>query len=113
MEKIVFFNTKGGTGKTTLCYNFGWYLASKKNKKILFMDFDPQINLVQAFGIQRTTDDKKNMDNLMIDKVTPIVKTKYRLRYSYTFMLETIRSLPKYISAGGEYPRLECSLSLL
>ena len=46
-------------------------------------------------------------------KVTPIVKTKYRLRYSYTFILETVRSLPKYISAGGEYPKLECSLSLL
>ncbi len=30
------------------------------------MDFDPQINLAQAFGIQRT-EDKKNMDNLMID----------------------------------------------
>ena len=66
MEKIVFFNTKGGTGKTTICYNFGWYLAKKRNKKILFMDFDPQINLVQAFGMQRT-EDKKNMDNLMMD----------------------------------------------
>jgi len=46
-------------------------------------------------------------------KVTPIVKTKYRLGYSYTFILETIRSLLKYISAGGQYPRAECSLSLL
>jgi len=45
-----------------------------------------------------------------VDKVTPIVKTKYRLGYSYTFILETIRSLLKYISAGVEYPRAECSL---
>ncbi len=69
MEKIVFFNTKGGTGKTTICYNFGWYLASKKNKRVLFMDFDPQTNLAQAFGIQvaEMAEDKKNMDNLMID----------------------------------------------
>ena len=51
--------------------------------------------------------------NRVIIKVTPIVKTKYQLRYSYTFILETVRSLPKYISAGGEYPKLECSLSLL
>ena len=57
-------------------------------------------------GMDFTTGDYKS-------KVTPIVKTKYRLRYSYTFILETVRSLPKYISAGGEYPRLECSLSLL
>jgi chromosome partitioning protein len=66
MKKMVFFNTKGGTGKTTICYNFGWYLAEKKNKKILFMDFDPQINLVQSFG-REFTEDKKNLDNLMID----------------------------------------------
>jgi chromosome partitioning protein len=58
MKKIVFFNTKGGTGKTTICYNFGWYLAGKKNKRILFMDFDPQINLVQAFN-RKQADDKK------------------------------------------------------
>src|SRR4030065_333462 len=35
MEKIVFFNTKGGTGKTTICYNYGWYLAEKKRNKTL------------------------------------------------------------------------------
>ena len=29
-------------------------------------------------------------------KVTPIVKTKYQLSYSYTFIFETIRSLLKY-----------------
>lgn len=66
MKKVVFFNTKGGTGKTTICYNFGWYMAKKKNKKILFMDFDPQINLVQAFN-RDTVEDGKNLDNLMID----------------------------------------------
>jgi chromosome partitioning protein len=53
MKKIVFFNTKGGTGKTTMCYNYGWYLAEKRNKKVLFMDFDPQINLVQSFDFKQ------------------------------------------------------------
>jgi chromosome partitioning protein len=66
MKKIVFFNTKGGTGKTTICYNFGWYLAKEKNKRILFMDFDPQINLGQAFSIE-LSEDKKNLDNLVVD----------------------------------------------
>jgi len=66
MKKIVFFNTKGGTGKTTICYNFGWYLAREKSKKILFMDFDPQINLAQAFGIEQE-EDKKNLDTLVVD----------------------------------------------
>jgi chromosome partitioning protein len=67
MERIVFFNTKGGTGKTTICYNYGWYLAEKKNKKVLFMDFDPQTNLVQAFG--KESNGKTNLDNLMIDSL--------------------------------------------
>lgn len=49
MKKLVFFNTKGGTGKTTLCYNYGWYLALKRQKRVLFLDFDPQINLVKSF----------------------------------------------------------------
>lgn len=66
MEKVVFFNTKGGTGKTTICYNYGWYLAEKKDKKVLFMDFDPQINLVQALG-KASEESKVNLDNLMID----------------------------------------------
>lgn len=66
MEKVVFFNTKGGTGKTTICYNYGWYLAEKKDKKVLFMDFDPQTNLVQALG-KASDKSKVNLDNLMID----------------------------------------------
>ncbi len=66
MEKVVFFNTKGGTGKTTICYNYGWYLAERKDKKVLFIDFDPQINLVQAFG-KASDDSGINIDNLMID----------------------------------------------
>jgi chromosome partitioning protein len=49
VKKLVFFNTKGGTGKTTLCYNYGWYLALKRQKRVLFLDFDPQINLVKSF----------------------------------------------------------------
>ncbi|MBL7124412.1 MAG: ParA family protein [Actinobacteria bacterium] len=66
MEKVVFFNTKGGTGKTTICYNYGWYLAEKKDKKVLFMDFDPQTNLVQALG-KASDESKVKLDNLMID----------------------------------------------
>lgn len=68
MERIVFFNTKGGTGKTTICYNYGWYLAEKKSKKVLFMDFDPQTNLAQAFG-KDSNEGRANLDNLIIDSL--------------------------------------------
>ncbi|MHA1792178.1 MAG: ParA family protein [Promethearchaeota archaeon] len=45
MGKIVaFINRKGGVGKTTISVNLAGYLSSRYNKKILFIDLDPQIN---------------------------------------------------------------------
>lgn len=43
-KRIVILNHKGGVGKTTLTVNIGWSLA-KQNKKVLFVDTDPQVNL--------------------------------------------------------------------
>lgn len=50
MKIISFTNHKGGTGKTTSTINIGAALA-KSGKKILLIDFDPQSNLTQSFGI--------------------------------------------------------------
>jgi chromosome partitioning protein len=66
MKKVVFFNTKGGTGKTTLCYNYGWYLADKRKKKVLFIDFDPQVNLVKAFPDIPSSALKKGFENFVV-----------------------------------------------
>ena len=67
MKKIVFFNTKGGTGKTTICFNYGWYLAEYHKKKVIFLDFDPQISLVQAFSKKIDVPEGKNLENLIVD----------------------------------------------
>ncbi|WP_249703483.1 ParA family protein [Pediococcus pentosaceus] len=45
---ISFINMKGGVGKTTLCIGLGEYLANYANKKILFVDMDPQFNTTQS-----------------------------------------------------------------
>ncbi|MPU14887.1 AAA family ATPase [Acinetobacter baumannii] len=45
---ISFINMKGGVGKTTLCVSVGEYLAHYKDKRILFVDLDPQFNLTQS-----------------------------------------------------------------
>lgn len=45
---VSFINMKGGVGKTTLCIGIGEYLAHFKNKKILFIDLDPQFNTTQS-----------------------------------------------------------------
>ncbi len=45
---ISFINMKGGVGKTTLCIGIGEYLANFCEKKILFIDLDPQFNTTQS-----------------------------------------------------------------
>lgn len=55
---IGWLNEKGGVGKTTLCFNVGWYLASL-SKKVLFIDLDGQkANLTFFCGV-------KDRDNLL------------------------------------------------
>ncbi|MCS0823176.1 AAA family ATPase [Cytobacillus firmus] len=46
---ISFINMKGGVGKTTLTKEIGYFLATKRNKRMLFIDLDPQSNLTQSF----------------------------------------------------------------
>lgn len=47
MKTITFFNNKGGVGKTTLAVNIAAYLSKRFNKRILFLDVDPQANSTQ------------------------------------------------------------------
>lgn len=50
MGKVIsFINMKGGVGKTTLCIGIGEYIAHKFDKRILYIDLDPQFNTTQTF----------------------------------------------------------------
>lgn len=44
MKQLVFFNNKGGVGKTTFIQHLG-YALERLGKKVLFIDADPQCNL--------------------------------------------------------------------
>src|SRR4051794_36553682 len=46
MQTLVFFNNKGGVGKTTLACNFAHYLAQRE-VRTLVLDLDPQCNTTQ------------------------------------------------------------------
>jgi cellulose biosynthesis protein BcsQ len=44
MKTVVFFNNKGGVGKTSLLYHLGFMFA-ELGKRVIFADYDPQANL--------------------------------------------------------------------
>ncbi len=46
-KSIVFFNNKGGVGKTTLACNISSVLARTHSKRVLVIDCDPQCNATQ------------------------------------------------------------------
>ena len=45
---ISVLNMKGGVGKTTITKEVGYHLATTRNKKVLLIDVDPQLNLTQS-----------------------------------------------------------------
>ena len=48
MKSVVFFNNKGGVGKTTTVYHLAWML-SELGHQVLAVDLDPQSNLSSMF----------------------------------------------------------------
>ncbi len=48
MNTIVFFNNKGGVGKTSLVYHLAWMFA-EMGVKVVAADLDPQANLTSMF----------------------------------------------------------------
>ncbi len=64
---ISFINMKGGVGKSTLCLGIGEYLAHYDNKKILYIDLDPQFNTTQTlmneFDLEEIYMEKYYQDN--------------------------------------------------
>jgi len=77
MKVLAFGTLKGGTGKTTVAYNIGGILAEEK--KVLFIDVDPQSNLSDNAGVDtadqegrtiRDVFDRPNQTNAE-DVITP------------------------------------------
>lgn len=48
MKMLVFFNNKGGVGKTSLVYHLAWMYADL-GLRVLAADYDPQANLTSMF----------------------------------------------------------------
>lgn len=63
---ISFTNQKGGVGKTTTTLSMASAI-SKKGKKVLVIDLDPQSNLTSGLGYDRTTEYLSTYDVLIQD----------------------------------------------
>ncbi len=63
----VFFNFKGGTGKTSLCYQLSAFFALC-GFKVLAIDCDPQAHLSYSFGLN-IYDDYKTLYDVVVNKI--------------------------------------------
>lgn len=63
-HKICFINQKGGVGKTTTTMQTAAYLTTKKDKKVLMIDMDPQGNLTTCVGVD--TEGENTVSELLL-----------------------------------------------
>ena len=69
MKIIAIGTLKGGTGKTTMCFNLAGVLAKKH--RVLLIDVDPQCNLSSDVGIDISNRDNYSSKDIFEDKVSP------------------------------------------
>ena len=68
MKSIAFGTLKGGTGKTTSCFNLAGALALNPDNKILLVDGDPQCNLTNDVGIDCSDMERNNIRTIFENK---------------------------------------------
>lgn len=109
MRSIVFFNNKGGVGKTTLLCNVAGYLAIKKKLRVLVIDADPQCNATQSLFPDETLDTIYRKKSFTIDSVLkPLALGK-----GYTDKLDIKRSKNFSVDVLVGDPKLALTEDLL
>jgi chromosome partitioning protein len=74
MKSVVFFNNKGGVGKTTTVYHLAWML-SELGHRVLAIDLDPQSNLSSMFLSRERMEEvvlDEDLQLTILDAVVPV-----------------------------------------
>lgn len=72
MSKIIsLFNQSGGVGKTTLCQNLGYHLATRGHS-VLLIDMDPQASLTTFMGVDVMGLKETVYDTLVSEDISPL-----------------------------------------
>lgn len=98
-KTIVFFNNKGGVGKTTLTANIAAFLAIEQDKRVCVIDCDPQCNITQLLiGDSKTIDlywsSAKSKQSTIMDVVNPIIEGDSSIDSS-------VKAIPSYENRFG------------
>ena len=74
MKSIVFFNNKGGVGKTTTVYHVAWML-SEQGIKTIAVDLDPQSNLTSMFLTPERLEEiyETSLPVTILNSINPVV----------------------------------------
>ena len=74
MKSIIFFNNKGGVGKTTTVYHVAWML-SELGIRTIAVDLDPQSNLTSMFLTPERLEDiyGNDLPITILDSINPVV----------------------------------------
>ena len=85
MRYISFYNVKGGTAKTHSAISFAIILAKKYNKRVLFVDIDPQSSATKSLGCYNENDEEGilSIADLMLSKDNIASKAIQHCKYGF------------------------------
>ena len=122
MKTLSIINQKGGVGKSVIAFNIGSILQKKYNKKVLFIDLDPQSSLTDFIAPNGTknhtiydlitkTAPKINNNLFKTDTEYNIIPSDIRLSTINKLNATALKKLLKNIN-GYDYCIIDCSPSI-